>query len=91
MTELSDLRLKSKLYFYAAHVTEVYDGDTFTVNLDLGLGMWRLGQKVRMWKVNTPELSGVDRERGMQVRDFVQDLILDKNILLRTILDKPRR
>lgn len=88
MTTLSDLRLKSKLYYYVGHVTSVYDGDTFTVDLDLGLGLWRRGQTVRLWKVNTPELQGADRERGLQVRDFVRDLIQDKAILLRTILDK---
>ena len=88
MSPVSDLRLKSKLYYYAAHVTEVYDGDTFTADLDLGLGTWRHDQKVRLWKVNTPELRGPDRDRGLQVRDFVLGLIQGKDILLRTILDK---
>lgn len=88
MSTLSNLRLKSKLYYYAAHVTAVYDGDTFTVDIDLGLGMWRHGQKIRLWKVNAPELKGADREKGLQTRDFVLGLIQDKDILLRTILDK---
>ena len=88
MSEHTDLRLKSKLYFYAANVTSVYDGDTITVDVDLGLGMWRHGQTIRFWKVNTPELRGPEREQGLIARDFVRGLVLDKTILLRTILDK---
>lgn len=88
MNTHSDIRLTSKLYYYAADVTDVYDGDTITVDLDLGLGVWRHGVTIRFWKVDTPELKGADRERGLQVRDMVRDLVLNKSILLRTILDK---
>jgi micrococcal nuclease len=84
----ADLRLKSKLYYYAALVTEVYDGDTLTVDLDLGLGMWRRGQRIRLWKLNAPELHGSERERGLVVRDFVRARVLGKTVLVRTILDK---
>lgn len=88
MTDIAALRLKSKLYFYAAHVTDIYDGDTMTVDVDLGLGMWRHGQTIRLWKLDTPEVRGEEREQGLAVRDFVRELLLDKTILLRTILDK---
>jgi micrococcal nuclease len=83
-----DLRIRSRLYYYAAHVTAVYDGDTLTVDVDLGLGIWRRNQTIRLWKVNTPEVSGPEREQGLRVRDFVRGRVLDKDILLRTILDK---
>ena len=66
MSTLNDLRLKSRLYYYAAYVSDVYDGDTFTVDIDLGLGLWRRDQKIRLWKVNTPEVSGEEREEGAQ-------------------------
>ena len=82
------LKSKSKLYHYAAHVTKVYDGDTITVDIDLGLGLWRHDQTIRLWKIDTPELRGPEREDGLRVRDFVRGLILDRDILLRTILDK---
>ena len=83
-----NLRLRSRLYYYAAYVTGVYDGDTVTVDIDLGMGIWQHDQTIRLWKINTPEVRGSEREQGLQVRDFVRDLILDKDILLRTILDK---
>lgn len=88
MSEHVDLKMKSKLYHYAALVTSVYDGDTMTVQLDLGLGTWRHELTIRLWRVNTPELRGPDRERGLEVRDFVRSLALGKTVLLRTILDK---
>ncbi len=81
-------RLKSKLYYYSAYVTDVYDGDTLTVDVDLGLGVWRNGQSIRLWKLNTPEVRGPEREAGLKVRDFVRDLVLDRHVLLRTIIDK---
>jgi len=84
----SNLRIKSKLYYYVADVTDVYDGDTITVNLNLGLGVWQHGIRIRLWKINAPEVRGAERERGLQVRDMVRELIMQKSILLRTILDK---
>ncbi len=88
MSEHAKLRFQSNLYYYAALVTSVYDGDTLTVDLDLGLGIWRHGLSIRLWKVNTPEVSGNERERGLVVRDFVRGLVLNKTVLIRTILDK---
>jgi micrococcal nuclease len=82
------VRLRSRLYYYAAHVTSVYDGDTLTVDVDLGLGVWRHNQSIRLWKVNAPEVRGPEREQGLRVRDFVRSQVLNKQILLRTILDK---
>ena len=88
MTTRQSLKQTNRLYHYVARVTRVYDGDTITVDLDLGLGVWRREQTIRLWKVNTPELRGADRPRGLAARDFLRDLILDETILLRTILDK---
>ena len=88
MSTLASLKVKSQLYHYVAHVTAVYDGDTVTVDLDLGLGIWHHDQTIRLWRINTPEVKGPERARGLVVRDFVRTLVLDKPILLRTILDK---
>lgn len=60
MSALATLKSKSKLYYYVALVTEVYDGDTITVDLDLGLGLWRHAQTIRLWRVNRPEVKGAD-------------------------------
>lgn len=88
MSNHRDIRVTSKLYYYAAYVTDVYDGDTITVNIDLGMGIWRNGQTIRLWKVDTPEVRGATRAEGLRVRDMVRDLVLEQSVLVRTILDK---
>ena len=60
------------MYTYKAIVTSVYDGDTVTCDIDLGLNMWTKGQKIRLLGVDTPELRGDEREAGLKARDFVR-------------------
>lgn len=75
-------------YYYSAYVTSVYDGDTITVDLDLGLGVWMRGQKLRLYGINTPELRGSERKEGMIVRDYVRGEILNTFVLIKTHKDK---
>jgi micrococcal nuclease len=88
LSKLLQLKLKSELYHYAAKVVDVYDGDTLTVEMDLGLGVWKQGQVIRLWKVNAPEVRGAEREKGLAVRDAVREMLLERYVLVRTILDK---
>jgi micrococcal nuclease len=76
------------MYEYRAHVTKVYDGDTVTVDIDLGLGVWLRGQKIRLAGINTPELRGEEREYGLAARDALRELILDKEVVIKTYKDK---
>ena len=48
-------------YLYKATVTEVYDGDTITVDIDLGLNVWLKDQTLRLLGIDTPELRGEER------------------------------
>ncbi|OQX95887.1 nuclease [candidate division KSB1 bacterium 4572_119] len=80
--------METNLYHYRAYVTEVYDGDTCTVNIDLGLHVWQMDEKIRLARIDAPELRGEERPQGLVSRDFLRDLILDKNIILETIKDK---
>lgn len=77
-----------QLFTYSAIVTDVYDGDTCTVNIDLGLHTWIQGEKIRFNRINTPEVKGDERTDGLKVRDYVRELILNKKIILNTIKDK---
>jgi len=79
-----------QLYFYRAFVSKVYDGDTITVDFDLGLCIASCRQKIRLYGINTPELRGTDEEKkkGYAARDFLSELILDQNVILRTHKDK---
>ena len=58
-------------YIYRAVVTKVYDGDTITADVDVGLGVWVHGQKLRLYGINTPEVRGEERPEGLIARDFV--------------------
>lgn len=86
-TAVSSEQLKANLYHYKAHVTAVYDGDTCTVDIDLGLNTWIRGEKVRLNRINAPEMTGTDKAKGTAARDFLRGLVLDKDIILETIKD----
>ncbi|MCH8011825.1 MAG: thermonuclease family protein [Candidatus Marinimicrobia bacterium] len=79
---------KPSLYHYRAIVVSVYDGDACTVDIDLGLNIWSRGEKIRLIRINAPELRGKERPRGLTSRDYLRELILDKPIILQTIKDK---
>jgi micrococcal nuclease len=75
-------------YKYKAFVTGVYDGDTITVDIDLGMNMWKKNVKLRLARIDTPEMRGVEKIAGKQVRDYVRVLILDQEVVIETIKDK---
>lgn len=77
-----------QLYTYRAKITDVYDGDTFTADIDLGMGIYMHGVKIRLLNVDTPEIRGDERERGLEVRDHVRELILGKEVVIQTQQDK---
>ena len=79
--------MKQVLYNYNAVVTEVYDGDTITVDIDLGLHTWIRGEKIRFSRINAPELRGEERSKGLISRDYLRNLILNKEIIIETIKD----
>ena len=64
---------------YPALITDVYDGDTFTAEIYLGFNVG-IDKKLRLARVDTPELRGDERERGLEVRDYVRILILNKEV-----------
>ena len=77
-----------KLHCYKALVVSVYDGDTIIVDIDLGLGIWVRGEKLRFYGINTPEVRGVERPEGLKSRDYLRNLIDGKEIMIKTIKDK---
>lgn len=71
-----------------AEVVDVYDGDTVTVDIDLGFGVWARGQKMRLYGIDTPEMRGDDRDRAIAARDFVFAKTTHKHVTVRTRRDK---
>ncbi len=76
------------MYEYKAYVRKVYDGDTITVDIDLGFGVVLKNQKIRLSRINTPEIRGDSRENGLKVRNLVRDRISNKWITVKTTKDK---
>ncbi len=80
-----------QLYVYKAHVVSVYDGHTCTVDIDLGLHAWIHSEKIRLHRIDAPEIRGAEREQGLASRDYLRRLILDRDIILLTIKDKKEK
>ncbi len=78
----------AQLFHYRARVTSVSDGDTCTVDIDLGLGVWVRGEKLRLHRSNAPELTGKAKPAGLRARDQLKSLIGDRDVLLQTIKDR---
>ena len=80
--------MEEHLFYYRADVTSVYDADTCTMNIDLGLGAWLHGEKIRLARINAPELRGDERPQGLIARDFLREKIDGKSVFINTIKDK---
>jgi len=76
------------LYTYRAFVRKVYDGDTVTLDIQLGFDVVLREQKVRLLRINAPEVRGESREAGVASRDALRRRIANKWVVLRTERDK---
>ena len=76
------------MYEYKATVTKVYDGDTITVDFDLGFGILIRKQKIRLLGINTPEVRGSEKPQGIISRDALRQRILGKVVIVKTFKDK---
>ena len=78
----------AELYHYTAQVLSVYDGDTCRVDIDLGLGIWIRNEKLRLARINAPEVTGDTKALGIASRDALRELIDGKEIIIETIKDQ---
>lgn len=62
-------------YLYRAFVRRVYDGDSLRADIDLGFGLWMPNSRLRLARVDCPELKGKDRPAGLIAKDFTRDLL----------------
>ena len=73
-------------------IVKIYDGDTITVNIDLGFNIVTK-RTFRLWGIDTPEVRGEEREDGLVARDWLRQRLYlayetDKTITIKTIKDK---
>lgn len=76
-------------YEYHAIVTEVVDGDTIVIDLDLGFDIKFTNQKVRLLGVDTPESRTIDKVEkvfGIASKDFCKRFVAacKNRVIIRT-------
>ena len=71
------------MYNYNGLIINVVDGDTFDIEIDLGFDVFTT-QRLRLARVNTPEIRGGNKEFGYQVKEYVEDLILFRTVEIET-------
>lgn len=76
------------MYEYKAKVLSVYDADTVTLDIDLGCWISIDKEKCRLFGIDAPEMRGKERPRGIVARDALREMILDKEVTIRTKRDK---
>ena len=84
---LSPRQIAATLFYYQGIVKSIYDGDTMTVDIDLGLGCWVHNEKLRLLRINAPEVKGESRTEGLASRNFLRTLLTKKEIVIETYLD----
>ena len=77
---------KAQTYLYRAYVISVYDGDTCEVKVDLGFSV-HFTMKLRLHGLDAPELRGPTKPEGIKSRDYLRDLILNKDVIIETFKD----
>lgn len=76
------------LYNYKGFVIDVYDGDTCRIDIDLGFNLGMNNEKIRLARINAPEIRGASRLEGIKSRDYLRKLILNKEVLVKTYKDR---
>jgi len=70
------------LYTYKARCVSVYDGDSITLDIDLGFNHWMLNQKIRLLGIDTPEIRGTERPEGLASAERLRGLIEGKDVMM---------
>lgn len=78
--------LQRNRWVYQATVVRTVDGDTLDVDLDLGFSV-SVRQRIRLIGVDTPEVRGPERERGLDVAIWVVQILeaADHQVLIQTV------
>ncbi len=79
------------VFTYAATVVSVYDGDTATLLIDVGFSCFRK-EKVRLLRIDAPELTGQTRAAGLASRDYLRAILpFGSSCVVTTIKDKQEK
>lgn len=83
--------MEQSRYHYNAVVTRVVDGDTIHCDIDLGFGVILKDQVFRFYGLNAPETKGSTRQAGLDSKKFIENLLINKHIIVVSIKDKKEK
>jgi micrococcal nuclease len=76
-------------FTYHAEVLRVIDGDTIEVKLDLGFHIYKVA-RIRVHGINTPEIRGPEKEKGLLVKAFVEALLDHKKVKIISVKESDK-
>ena len=69
------------MFQYKALITNVVDGDTFDMDIDLGFNI-HIHERVRLLDVDTPEKFGEEKELGLIMKKYAEEKFLHKEVVI---------
>lgn len=85
------------MYQYQAEIKKVVDGDTYEIDIDLGISIWVRNERVRLYGVDTPEVYGVkigspEWMKGNEASEFVKSVLHEgDSVIVETIKDRKEK
>lgn len=72
------------VYIRRATVVNVVDGDTLDAVVDLGFDHITTRKRFRILDIDCPEVRGAEREEGLKVKQYVEELLKDKQVYIQS-------
>jgi endonuclease YncB( thermonuclease family) len=69
------------MFQYKAKIERIVDGDTLWIDVDLGFFL-RQKMHLRLWRVDTPEIRGIERPEGLRAKQYVTDRLPPGSIVV---------
>lgn len=71
------------MYEYKAVITNVVDGDTFDMDIDLGFNI-HIHERVRLLDIDTPEKFGAEKDLGLIVTEYASNQFSQEKVVIRS-------
>ena len=71
------------MFQYKAIITNVVDGDTFDMDIDLGFNI-HIHERVRLLDVDTPEKFGKEKDFGLTIKQYATNNFLGKEVVIKS-------
>jgi len=76
--------MENNLYNYRISITKVIDGDTVVADVDLGFRVILRDQRIRLARINAPEMHGESKQQGELSKVALMNKIFGKKVTMRS-------